>query len=87
MGNPNCVRYCDYDGSCAAGKEIDRLKAELAAAREEIEHHKQKRIESMAARAKLRALLVECFDCYKNDWMTEEQRQRFEAAGRGEDTK
>jgi hypothetical protein len=45
----------DEDG-VLCGVCADSLKAELAAAREEIEHHKQKRIESMAERAKLRAL-------------------------------
>ena len=62
--------------------ETDRLRAELAAAREEIEHHKQKRIESIAERDKLRAL----WNKYRGDatglhlalWA------HYTAAGRGE---
>lgn len=41
MSNINCVQYCDYDGSCAAGKEIDSLKVELAKLRAIIEDAKR----------------------------------------------
>lgn len=51
MGNINCVRYCDYDGSCAAGKEIDRLKAELAEARDCIAMAERRAQEATALRA------------------------------------
>jgi hypothetical protein len=33
---------------------------------------------------RLRALLAECFECYRNDWMTTGQKEKFVAAGRWE---
>lgn len=57
MGNPNCVRYCDYDGSCAAGIEIDRLKAELNA----VCFAKSKSDDTLRSEVeRLRALLHQC---------------------------